>query len=101
MLRIISAKEYKASQVPLVGEYSLYQYNGEYFFTIGDGCTPIDHLIDLPGHLVVKASEIEFLLMKRMDEKYPSEKGPYYWTDLEEEERILLREVFKFDTSKE
>ena len=101
MLRIIAAKEYKASQVPLVGEYSLYQYNGECFFTIGDGCTPIDHLIDLPGHLVVKVSEVEFLLMKRMNEKYPSEKGPYYWADLEEEDRIFFQDVFKFDTSEE
>lgn len=36
-MRIITAKEYKMSQIPLVGEYSLYQYNNEYFFTVGDG----------------------------------------------------------------
>lgn len=99
MLRIIAAKEYKTSQVPLVGEYSLYQYNGEYFFTIGDGCTPIDHLIDLPGYLVVRVSETEFLLMKRMNEKYPPEKGPYYWADLEEVDKVFLQGMFKFDAS--
>lgn len=100
-MRIIGAKEYKMSQTPKVGEYSLYQYNNEYFFTIGDGYTPIDHLIDLPGHLVIKISEPEFLMLKRIDEKYPTEKGPYALDELDEEEIIFYREMFKFDASKE
>ena len=100
-MRMMVAKEYFGGQIPLVGEYSIYKCNDKHFFTIGDGCTPIDHLIDLPGHLVVKVSETEFLLMKRMNEKYPPEKGPYHWADLKEEEMILLQEMFKFDASKE
>lgn len=98
MLRIIAAKEYKASQVPLVGEYSLYQYNGEYFFTVGDGCTPIDHLIDLPGHLVIRITETEFSYLKRVSEIFPCEKN---WDELTEEEKTFLQEVFKFDASRE
>lgn len=100
-MRIIGAKEYKMNQTPKVGEYSLYRYNNEYFFTIGDGCTPIDHLIDLPGHLVIKISEPEFLMLKRINEKYPAEKGPYPLDKLDEEELLFYREMFKFDASKE
>lgn len=83
---MIVAKEYLMSQVPEVGEYSIYKYGDKYFFTIGDGCTPIDHLVETSEHLVLKISKSMFDILKRLGEKYPPKQGGYSIDDLDKED---------------
>lgn len=95
---MIIAKEYLMSQVPEVGEYSIYKHGDEYFFTIGDGCTSIDHLVEASGYLVLKISKSMFDRLKRLGEKYLSKQGGYSIDDLGEED---LSDLDSFHTEYE
>lgn len=88
MQRIIVAKEYMAGQIPAAGEYNIYRHNHDYFFTIGDGCTPINHLVNTSGHLVLKISEQIFNSLKKLGEKFPCRKEPYKYDEIDSFESV-------------
>lgn len=90
IMRMLVAKEYFAGQVPDTGTYSVYEYDGRYFFTIGDGSTPIDQLIEMPEHLVIEISKSKFYILKRFYEKHAVNKSRYHIEDLDKEDRVYL-----------
>ena len=57
-MRILIAKEYEVGQIPVSGEYAIYKSGGKFFFTIGNGCTPIENLAS-----GIEISEETFLLL--------------------------------------
>ena len=90
IMRMLVAKEFFAGQVPDTGMYSVYEHDGRYFFTIGDGSTPIDQLIEMPEHLVIEISKLKFNILKRFYEKYAVNKSRYHIEDFDEEDRVYL-----------
>lgn len=78
-MRILTAKEYFAGQIPLAGEYALYRDKDEYYFVVGDGINTIENTV-LP---VFSIPENVFNSMKRLGEKYPLYGVPYKYEDLD------------------
>lgn len=80
---ILTAKKYSTNSIPLSGEYALYKNGDICYFAIGDGETPIERLITKKSYSVFVIPENVFNSMKNLDEKYPPNKGPYKWEDLD------------------
>ena len=95
-MRTLMAKEYEVGQIPLSGEYAIYKSGRKFFFTIGNGCTPVENLassIEIPEEM--------FLSLKKTYEEFSSEKdpsSPYDEEKVDRKENKTMEQEFRFET---
>ena len=95
-MHVLVAKEYLKGQTPLAGEYALYKDEDKCYFVVGDGVNTIENT----SFPVFSVPENVFNSMKRLGEKYPPNKGPYRWEDLDEHDLQDVRIVADFQYCK-